>query len=65
MSIGENIAAIRSRMTQAAVAAGRDPEKILLCAATKMNDADAVREAIRCGVDCCGENKGQELTQKL
>jgi pyridoxal phosphate enzyme (YggS family) len=65
MSIAENIAAIRSRMTQAAVAAGRDPEKILLCAATKMDDADAVREAIRCGVDCCGENKVQELTQKL
>jgi pyridoxal phosphate enzyme (YggS family) len=30
-----------------------------------MNDAEAVREAIRAGVDCCGENRVQELTAKL
>ena len=65
MSIQENIAAIRAKMDAAAIAAGRDPKSILLCAATKMNDADAVREAIRCGVDCCGENRVQELTAKL
>jgi len=65
MSISENIAAIRAKMDAAAIAAGRNPKDILLCAATKMNDADAVREAIRCGVDCCGENRVQELTAKL
>ena len=65
MSIAENIAQIRSRMDEAAIAAGRDPKDILLCAATKMNGADAVREAIAGGVDCCGENRVQELTQKL
>ena len=65
MSISENVARIRAEMEQAAIAAGRDPKEILLCAATKMNDAEAVREAIRAGVDCCGENKVQELTQKL
>ena len=65
MSIAENVAKIRKEMEAAAIAAGRDPNKILLCAATKMNDAQAVREAIRAGVDCCGENKVQELTQKL
>ena len=65
MSIQENIAAIREKMNAAAIAAGRNPSDILLCAATKMNDADAVREAIRCGVDCCGENRVQELTAKL
>ena len=65
MSIAENIAQIRSRMNEAAIAAGRDPKDILLCAATKMNGADAVREAIAGGVDCCGENRVQELTQKL
>ena len=65
MSIAENVARIRAQMEAAAIAAGRDPKDILLCAATKMNDADAVREAIRAGVDCCGENKVQELTQKL
>ena len=65
MSISENVAAIRAEMEKAALAAGRDPKSIRLCAATKMNDAAAVREAIRAGVDCCGENRVQELTRKL
>ena len=65
MSIAENIAQIRAQMKDAAIAAGKDPESILLCAATKMNDADAVRAAIAAGVDVCGENRVQELTQKL
>lgn len=62
--IAENIAAIRARMEEAAHRAGRDPKEILLCAATKMNDASRVREAIAAGVDCCGENRVQELVQK-
>ena len=65
MSIAENVAAIRSRIDAAAIAAGRDPKEILLCAATKMNDADAVRQAIAAGIDLCGENRVQELTAKL
>ena len=65
MSIEENVKAIKEKMRQAAISAGRDPESVLLCAATKMNDAEAVRRAIRAGVDCCGENKVQELTEKL
>ena len=64
MSIAENVAAIKENMRRAAIAAGRDPKEILLCAATKMNDADAVRQAIAAGVDCCGENRVQELVQK-
>ncbi len=65
MSITENVRLIRQKMEKAALAAGRDPKEILLCAATKMNGADAVREAISAGVDCCGENRVQELTGKL
>ena len=65
MSIAENVARVRAELNAAAIAAGRDPSEILLCAATKMNDADAVRQAIRAGVDCCGENRVQELTAKL
>ena len=64
MSIAENVAAIKAKIREAAVAAGREPSEILLCAATKMNDADAVRQAIAAGVDLCGENRVQELTQK-
>jgi len=65
MTIAENVAHIKSQIARAAAEAGRDPSTILLCAATKMNDADAVRQAIAAGVDCCGENRVQELTQKL
>ena len=65
MSIAENVAAINADIEQAAIAAGRDPKEILLCAATKMNNSDNVRQAIAAGVDCCGENRVQELTQKL
>ena len=65
MSIAENVSRIREEINQAALAAGRNPSEIQLCAATKMNDADAVRQAIAAGVDCCGENRVQELTAKL
>ncbi len=64
MSIAENVAAIKADIEKAAIACGRDPKEILLCAATKMNGAEAVRQAIAAGVDCCGENRVQELTQK-
>ena len=43
MSIAENVARIRREMDAAALAAGRNPREIQLCAATKMNDADAAR----------------------
>ena len=64
MSIAENIKRIREDIRNAAISAGRDPSEIQLCAATKMNDAQAVRAAIAAGVDCCGENRVQELIQK-
>ena len=64
MSIAENIARIRAQIAEAAAAAGRRPEEITLCAATKMNDANNVRQAIAAGVDCCGENRVQELVKK-
>lgn len=64
MTVAENIAAIRARMDAAALACGRNPSDILLCAATKMNGAERVKEAVAAGVDCCGENRVQELLQK-
>ena len=65
MSIAQNVAAIFADIEAAAIAVGRDPKEITLCAATKMNDAARVREAIAAGIRCCGENRVQELTQKL
>ena len=64
MGIAENMAELRARIARAAESAGRDPKEILLVGATKMNDADRVREAIRAGLTCCGENRVQELLEK-
>ena len=64
MTIAENVAQVRENMNRAALAAGRDPKEILLLAATKMNDASRVREAIAAGVDLCGENRVQEMLEK-
>jgi len=65
MSIKENIAMIRGRMDAAARAAGRDPREILLIGASKMNGADACRQAIAAGIDALGENRVQEMLGKL
>jgi pyridoxal phosphate enzyme (YggS family) len=48
----------------AAAASGRRPEDITLVAATKMNDAARVRQAIEAGIRFCGENRVQELQEK-
>ena len=63
--IADNIARIREEMALAEARAGRSPGSVQLLAATKMNDASRVREAICAGVDVCGENRVQELRQKL
>lgn len=65
MSIAENIQAIRERMDRAAREAGRDPAEILLVGASKMNGAAACREAVAAGIDALGENRVQEMTEKL
>lgn len=64
MDIAENIRNVYARVETAARAAGRDPADILLVAATKMNDAEKVKEAIRAGIRICGENRVQELVEK-
>ena len=64
MSIRENIARVRENIAHAAAAAGVQADSILLVAASKMNGAEAVREAIAAGVDACGENRVQELVEK-
>ena len=65
MSIAENIARIRAEIDAAAREAGRDPKEITLVGASKMNDAQACRDAIAGGIDALGENRVQEMTQKL
>ena len=65
MSIAENIARIRAEIDAAAREAGRDPREITLVGASKMNDAQACKDAIAAGIDALGENRVQEMTQKL
>ena len=65
MSIKENIALVRENIAAACAQAGRSVEEITLVGASKMNDAAACREAIAAGIDVLGENRVQEMTQKL
>ena len=65
MSIAENIARVREEIAAAAAEVGKKPEEIILVGASKMNDAAACREAIAAGIDALGENRVQEMTQKL
>ena len=65
MSIAENIAAVREKIAAAARDSGRSASDITLVGASKMNDGARCREAIAAGIDALGENRVQEMTQKL
>lgn len=65
MSISDNIMKIRESIAESAEASGRKAVDVSLVAATKTQSVGAVREAISGGVDACGENRVQELTDKL
>ena len=64
MTIADNVKMIREKIAGAAARVGRDPAEITLVAASKMNPAERVREAIEAGVDAVGENRVQELLEK-
>lgn len=59
--MADNVAEIRRRMAQAAIAAGRRPEEVLLCAACKTRVPEIIRESALLQVDLFGENRVQEL----
>lgn len=65
MDYAQNIQAVQAKLNQAALAAGRAPEEITLCAATKVQTDDTIRAAIAAGIRVCGENRVQELTAHL
>lgn len=65
MSISDNVRAVRERMAAAAARVGADEKSILLVAATKTNPAERVREAVAAGIDASGENRVQEMLEKL
>ena len=64
MSIADNVRYVYERIESAATRAGQTAENISLVAATKMNDAARVREAIEAGIKIIGENRVQEFLEK-
>jgi hypothetical protein len=64
-SIAENLAAVRSRMAEAARRAGRNPDGVRLIAVSKTHPPEAVREAMAAGQRLFGENRVQEAVAKI
>jgi PLP dependent protein len=64
MSIAENIARLNEQISQAARAAGRNPDEIELMAVSKVHPAEAIIEAYEAGHRLFGENKVQEFQAK-
>jgi hypothetical protein len=64
-SIKGNVSAIRERIDGAARKTGRDAAGVTLLAAVKNRSAEMVREAISAGVRSFGENRVQELLEKM
>jgi pyridoxal phosphate enzyme (YggS family) len=56
---------VRSRITHAAKAAGRDPASVTLVAVTKSQPAESLRAAATAGVTDFGENYLQEAVSKM
>lgn len=65
MELKDKLNELKGRIAAAAAAAGRDPAEITLCAATKVQTDDTIREAIAAGLEVCGENRVQELCAHL
>lgn len=60
----ERVARVRMEMERACRAAGRAQGDVLLCAASKTQDAETVRAAAALDIDLFGENRVQELCEK-
>lgn len=65
MSIAENLRRVRSEISAAAAACGRDPASVRLVAVSKTWPAAAVAEAAAAGQRLFGENRVQELLAKI
>ena len=62
--IKENLEEIRARIKASAEKSGRRADDVTLIAVTKTHPAEAINEAIACGVTDIGENKVQEIMDK-
>jgi len=64
MSIVENVARVRERITSAARRASRNPEEIALMGVSKTFPVERIREAHAAGLRVFGENRVQEFADK-
>lgn len=62
--VKNNLQEIRSRISAAAVEAGRDPDSVRLLPVSKTFGEDSIRAAYDAGIRLLGENKVQEAVEK-
>lgn len=60
-----NLEAVRTAVEQFCVRSKRKPEEITLIGVSKTFPADAIREAVQCGLTDVGESRVQEVLPKL
>ena len=65
MTIAERFKEVKKRVDDAAIRSGRDPEDIKLVAVTKTHPASEINEAIAAGATDIGENRVQEILEKI
>ncbi len=65
IDICKNIETIRARIDAACHKAGRKPSDVTLIAVSKMKPLELIEQASKCGQIHFGENKVQELTDKM
>ena len=64
-TVAERVAALRERVDEVALAAGRDPGSVAILAVTKAQPREAIVAAIDAGVTHVGENYLQEARAKF
>ena len=63
-AVAENYRVIADRVANAAIRSGRNPEDVILMAATKTVPVEVINHAIDCGLRYIGENRVQEFMDK-
>lgn len=63
--ISDNIKRIKKELAESALSVGRNPEDVFLLAVTKTHPVSLIKEAYDAGLREFGENRVQELTEKV
>jgi len=63
--IAESIEAVRNRISESAIRAGRGPDEVRLIAVTKTVGVERIKEAMEAGITAFGENRVQEARDKI